>query len=664
MRDTFNIVKVSDIDDVDCQKIIKTCVDKPNLINYYYPHIFMNRDKIDKIELLKICNEFIKNIKREKNIDHTIKKYNTITNIIDTLFLCVLELENVKDIHKFIKYDFSKNENIIIDITNCIIKNTNLYNLEQILSDKIDQSYCVFIIQHIVDHIKKQYNYDNLEKTILTQHKLLDNVQTYLTKLKYNPQIIKILNCNKLMLIEEYVNKCEITDNHDLYIPNIINLYFETVSNKNNTNNELIDNVDWQLYFKKIHNSLVSKNITKDDVIKSILRLTILDKVIEHKRKEMKEIKLVELIHNMIENQKIDVYIINSYTSMIKQQVIPEKIQYLETIIKYFPNYNLLTREMIKIVLPKYFSKSCMKYYLDCIERINRFNHKLSVIDNIILMQKEYTTKLEHDVFISNTSEHKFDENHLIEVNNDGKKLLKFKSNLVSFFSVDNKHIDDKSYTGSITKYNHQLIGYTTFANKFFKDEIFSNLKNINIHGYLSNGKIQFSNTIINANLILLNALMLFSQNLNPEVHKDDNIYTLSFTKLKNHFSDDLIEDIITTFEYYNIILRDNDKDLLFLNTDFFNKKQEISIEIIKKTKYVEEVVSTPILQVETKNDMIESYIIKLIKTKKISKLEIQGLVEAKCGFKIKESIFKACMTRLFDLDYYMLEENMMVYVP
>ena len=32
---------------------------------------------------------------------------------------------------------------------------------------------------------------------------------------------------------------------------------------------------------------------------------------------------------------------------------------------------------------------------------------------------------------------------------------------------------------------------------------------------------------------------------------------------------------------------------------------------------------------------------IKLIKTKKISKLEIQRLVEAKCGFKIKESIFK-----------------------
>ena len=61
---------------------------------------------------------------------------------------------------------------------------------------------------------------------------------------------------------------------------------------------------------------------------------------------------------------------------------------------------------------------------------------------------------------------------------------------------------------------------------------------------------------------------------------------------------------------------------------------------------------------------MIESYIIKLIKTKKISKLEIQGLVEAKCGFKIKESIFKTCMTRLFDLDYYMLEGDMIVYVP
>ena len=91
MRDTFNIVKVSDIDDVDCQKIIKTCVDKPNLINYYYPHIFMNRDKIDKTELLKIFNEFIKNIKREKNIDHTIKKYNTIS-VLYFLYLCQIFL--------------------------------------------------------------------------------------------------------------------------------------------------------------------------------------------------------------------------------------------------------------------------------------------------------------------------------------------------------------------------------------------------------------------------------------------------------------------------------------------------------------------------------------------------------------------------------------------
>jgi hypothetical protein len=155
-----------------------------------------------------------------------------------------------------------------------------------------------------------------------------------------------------------------------------------------------------------------------------------------------------------------------------------------------------------------------MKYYLDCIERINRFNHKLSVIDNIISMQRGYMTKLEQEVSISNTSKYKFDESHLIQVENDDRKLLKFRSNFVSFFSVDNKHIDDKSYTGLITQYNNQLTGYTVFANKFFKDEIFSNLKNINIHGYLSNGKIQFSNTIINANLILLNALMLFSQNL------------------------------------------------------------------------------------------------------------------------------------------------------
>lgn len=57
MKDVFNIVKVSDIDDVDCQKIIKKCYDNPNMINYYYRHIFMNRDKINKNDLIKTFEE-------------------------------------------------------------------------------------------------------------------------------------------------------------------------------------------------------------------------------------------------------------------------------------------------------------------------------------------------------------------------------------------------------------------------------------------------------------------------------------------------------------------------------------------------------------------------------------------------------------------------------
>ena len=57
MKDIFNIVKVSDIDDIDCRKIVKKCFDKPNMINYYYPHIFMNREAINKDDLIKIFDE-------------------------------------------------------------------------------------------------------------------------------------------------------------------------------------------------------------------------------------------------------------------------------------------------------------------------------------------------------------------------------------------------------------------------------------------------------------------------------------------------------------------------------------------------------------------------------------------------------------------------------
>ena len=81
MKDTFNIVKVRSRDDIGYDTIIKKCIDKPNLINYYYPHVFMNRESMDKEEISKIFNDTILSIKRDKNLDHTIKKYNIITNI-------------------------------------------------------------------------------------------------------------------------------------------------------------------------------------------------------------------------------------------------------------------------------------------------------------------------------------------------------------------------------------------------------------------------------------------------------------------------------------------------------------------------------------------------------------------------------------------------------
>ena len=118
MKDTFNIVKVSDYDDVDCDKIIKKCYEKPNLINYYYPHIFMNRDKIDKEGLMKTFDKYVMNVKRDKHIEQTIRKYNVLTNILESLFLCVLDMNTIKNIQKFIQFSFSKDDNNIVDIVN------------------------------------------------------------------------------------------------------------------------------------------------------------------------------------------------------------------------------------------------------------------------------------------------------------------------------------------------------------------------------------------------------------------------------------------------------------------------------------------------------------------------------------------------------------------
>jgi hypothetical protein len=122
----------------------------------------MNRDTINKEEIITLFNDHILNVKRDKQLEHTIKRYNILNSILESLFLCVLDINDIKNIHKFSQYQIAKDDNIITDILNHIIENKALYNLEQLLNDKIDNSHCVFIIEKMMDHIKKNYDNDNI----------------------------------------------------------------------------------------------------------------------------------------------------------------------------------------------------------------------------------------------------------------------------------------------------------------------------------------------------------------------------------------------------------------------------------------------------------------------------------------------------------------------
>jgi hypothetical protein len=391
MKDIFNIVKVSDIDSVDCQHIIKKCVDKPNMINYYYPHIFMNRENINKEELIKTFNEYILNIKRDKLVEQTIKKYNIFTNILESLFLCVLDINTIKNIQKFIIFNFSKDNNNIIDIINSIIQDKNLYNLEQLLNDKIDNSHSVFVIEKIIYHIKEEYSNPNLEKKTIIQYQLLNKIQSYILKQKYNPYINKIINYNKIEIIQEYIQKCIINDSHDELITNIVDIYNEIKINCY----DIKDICDWNLYFRKVSDSL---NISdpKEKIMKTIFRFTILNKIINinntknngGENDKTKINNLTNSLHSIIHSNKIDTIIINSYSNMIKNQSSVEKLIHIENIIKYFQNFGQLSKELIKIIFPKYFSRENTKYYFDLISRLNTIsNNKLSIIDSIIFSQ-------------------------------------------------------------------------------------------------------------------------------------------------------------------------------------------------------------------------------------------------------------------------------------
>jgi hypothetical protein len=639
MKDTFNIVKVSDYDDVDCDKIIKKCYEKPNLINYYYPHIFMNRDKIDKEELMKTFDKYVMNVKRDKNIEQTIRKYNVLTNILESLFLCVFDMNTIKNIQKFIQFSFSKDNNNIIDIVNHIIQEHNLYNLEMLLNDKIDNSSSVLVVEKMIDHIKKTYTNSCLEIQTLQQFQIISNIHNYIMKQKFNPFINKVFNFNKKELIKEYINKCEINSDHDTYISNIITNYEDIKTNVY----DLVDDCDWNVYFKKISDSL---NITdiKEKTLKTIFRLNILNKILTINSKdkiteENKNIKnnikndLLQSLQSIIDTNKIDKIIVNSYINMLKNNTQFEKLVPLENVIKYFSNYSLLSKELIKLILPKFFSKDNVKYYFDAVNRLNNVtNKKLSLIDNIVEQQKRFADDLK-----------------ITSIENESKSI--FDKELVSIYNVDHKYIDNTNLTGKITNYLPEIKAYNVFTKKWFERN-YSGMKEISINDYFSNGKLQIDNTVITSNLIMINALYLFN---NTES-------STTISKIKENFSEDLVNDIINSLEYYNIAQVSGDN--IKLNISFMSNKQDIKVELIKKKEIVQEETKDTKQEISDPTFMIECQIIKTIKPAKIHQDSIYDIVSMKIGKQIEKDLFEKCMKRLHDIDYFVIENDHLVYVP
>jgi hypothetical protein len=632
MKDTFNIVKVRSRDDIGYDTIIKKCIDKPNLINYYYPHVFMNRESMDKEEISKIFNDTILSIKRDKNLDHTIKKYNIITNILESLFICVLDIDTIKNLHKLSQFNFAKNENHITEIVNYIIENKPLHNLEQLLNDKIDNSHCVFIIEKIVEHVRNNYNDDILEKKIINNYQILCLINSYIIKLKYNANIIKIINYNKIDLINYYIENCVINENHDKYINNIYEIYEEIISSYNFSE---FDKFTWHIYFTKINDSLNIEN-QKTKILKSLHRLTIIDMIINNSKvaNMIKYGNYSSVMTSIINTNKLDVLINNSYINLIKNNATVDKLVVFERIIKYMNNFNSISKDLIKIIIPKYFAKQDIKYYQEIVQRINLIsNNKLNLINAIIENQEKFAKDLK-----------------ITTVQNESKSV--FNIDLINLFNIDNKFVE--SNVGTINKFNKELIGYQSMALKWF-DHHYNSLKNNTIHNFLSNGIVQMSNTIIHANLIILNALFLFNEST-----------IIPVSALNNYFSSDIINDIVYTLEYYNLVSKKNDN--LILNVSFFETKQTIQIEFIKKLNIVEkkETSDDQNSVSDINNHLVECFIIKTIKTQKITIDDLYTLILDKYSNKIKldRSIYDVCMKRLFNMDYYEIIDNLICYVP
>jgi hypothetical protein len=653
MKDIYNIVKVSDIDDIDLRKIINKCNETPNLISYYYPHIFMNRDKINKDELKTLIETFTNNIKRDKNVDHTLKKYNIISNIIETLFLCIYDLNTIKNFQRYIQLNISSNENILTDILNSVIQNKPLNNLELILNNKIDISNCVFIIEKIIEHIKKDYTDPCLEKQVLTQYQLICHIQKYTAKYKYNPFLLKILNMNKFYILNDYIKNCTIGESHDTYLGNIYEIY----ENINKSDDIADQQYDWNVYINKINESLKIED-PKEKIKKSILRISFLDKIVSLQKNPNYKNPLILTLTNLIENNKIDKIMINTFINMIKTNAPIAKLEVIENIIKYFNNFGNLSKELIKLIFPKYFAKEDIKYYENIIQRINvnlPSGKKLLIIDNIISDQVKYENTMKHAT-IKNSSN------------------VPFEISKLSTFCIDNRFSDINCEIKQ-TDYALELIGYAKFTKLLFEMEIFKNLKTVAVHNYLSNGVVEIGNTTITTNMILLNVLFMFNNSSK----------SVAVQKLKDVYKDEvLVNDIIHTLEYYNIIKKNDETksnsnilsfiykatEVINLNTTFFDKKQEIKIELIKKVIEApvvkdnnEKKVDTTIVE-SSRYDVIECFILKTIKPTKVNKNDLQKLVESKCKFSISLDGFNKCMKRLYDLNYFEYQNEEIVYVP
>ena len=133
----------------------------------------------------------------------------------------------------------------------------------------------------------------------------------------------------------------------------------------------------------------------------------------------------------------------------------------------------------------------------------------------------------------------------------------------------------------------------------------------------------------------------------------------VSYQLLSEHFDKEVLDDIIYTLEYYNLIV--NNKQNLILNMATFKIKQELKVELIKKVEIKEEVKKD---EINCEAEMIECYILKTIKPTKIHKDSIYDLVCMKSKKKVDKELFDKCMKRLFEMDYYMIVGDHLVFVP